>query len=246
LNFSHATRQIMALADRANQYIDEKKPWTVAKDPARQQEVQDICSMGINLFRVLAIYLKPILPQTAVSIEDFLNCEPLTWNDRLQPLLNHTVKPFQALTKRLEKKEIDAMKAAVQEDIAKEAPAAPVTAKPVCALEPIKETISIDDFAKIDLRIVKIVKAEHVEGAEKLLRLELDLGNETRQVFAGIKSAYQPEQLIGKLTVMVANLAPRQMRFGESQGMVLAAGPGGKDLWILSPDMGAEAGMRVK
>jgi methionyl-tRNA synthetase len=247
LDYSHATRQIMALADRANQYIDEKKPWTVAKDPARKQEVQDICSMGINLFRVLAIYLKPILPQTALSIEDFLNVTPLTWNDRVKPLLNHTIKPFQPLTKRLEKKEIDAMKAAVQEDIAKETPATPVVATQASAsVEPIKETISIDDFAKVDLRIVKIVKAEHVEGAEKLLRLELDLGNETRQVFAGIKSAYQPEQLVGKLTVMVANLAPRQMRFGESQGMVLAAGPGGKDLWILSPDTGALPGMRVK
>lgn len=245
LDFSHATRHIMALADRANQYIDEKKPWTAAKDPARQQEVQDICTMGINLFRVLAIYLKPVLPATAKNIEDFLNVAPLVWNDRLTPLLNHTIKTFQPLSKRLDKKEIDAMKAAAQEDIAQQ-PAATEATKTTSTQEPIKETISIDDFAKIDLRIAKIAKAEHVEGAEKLLRLELDLGNETRQVFAGIKSAYQPEQLVGKLTVMVANLAPRQMRFGESQGMVLAAGPGGKDLWILSPDVGAEPGMRVK
>lgn len=245
LDFSHATRHIMALADRANQYIDEKKPWTAAKDPARQQEVQDICTMGINLFRVLAIYLKPVLPATAENIEDFLNVAPLVWNDRLTPLLNHTIKIFKPLSKRLDKKEIDAMKAAAQEDVIQQ-PAATETTKTTSTQEPIKETISIDDFAKIDLRIAKIAKAEHVEGAEKLLRLELDLGNETRQVFAGIKSAYQPEQLVGKLTVMVANLAPRQMRFGESQGMVLAAGPGGKDLWILSPDVGAEPGMRVK
>jgi methionyl-tRNA synthetase len=242
LQFSQAVRQIMALADRANQYIDEKKPWAVAKDPARQAEVQAICSTGINLFRVLAIYLKPVLPQTAINIESFLNIPPLTWDDRLHPLLEHTIKPFQPLTVRIDKKEIDAMKEASQEDLTVKTPDAPTSA----LKEPLKETISIDDFSKIDLRIVKIAKAEHVEGAEKLLRLELDLGGETRQVFAGIKSAYEPEQLVGKLTVMVANLAPRQMRFGESQGMVLAAGPGGKDLWILSPDTGAEPGMRVK
>jgi methionyl-tRNA synthetase len=249
LEFSQAIRQIMALADKANQYIDEKKPWAAAKDPARSAEVQDICTVGINLFRILAIYLKPVLPQTAKNIEDFLNIPPLTWDDRLQPLLNHTIKPFQPLSKRLEKKEIDAMKEATLADIAANATPADSTttaAAPTSTMEAIKDTISIDDFAKIDLRIVKIANAEHVEGAEKLLKLTLDLGGESRQVFAGIKSAYEPQQLIGKLTVMVANLAPRQMRFGESQGMVLAAGPGGKDLWILSPDSGAQPGMRVK
>jgi methionyl-tRNA synthetase len=246
MEFSQAVRQIMALADRANQYIDEKKPWSVAKDPARQSEVQDICTIGINLFRVLSIYLKPVLPQTTKNIEEFLNVSPFIWNDRLQPLLDHTINTFQPLTKRLEKKEIDAMKEAAQEDIETTEKPAAVKAEAASNKEAIKETISIDDFAKIDLRIAKIVKAEHVEGAEKLLRLELDIGGETRQVFAGIKSAYQPEDLEGKLTVMVANLAPRQMRFGESQGMVLAAGPGGKDLWILTPDAGAEPGMRVK
>ena len=264
LEFSQAIRQVMALADRANQYIDEKKPWTLAKDPARLNEVQDICTVGINLFRVLAIYLKPALPQTAANIEDFLNSQPLTWDDRLTPLLDHTLKPFQPLLKRLDKKEIDAMKEATLADIAAQAAtvdtaattppgASPTGAPPATApaeadssFEAIKEVISIDDFAKVDLRIVKIVNAELVEGADKLLRLELDLGNEKRQVFAGIKSAYEPAQLIGKLTVMVANLAPRQMRFGESQGMVLAAGPGGKDLFVLTPDEGAQPGMRVK
>jgi methionyl-tRNA synthetase len=246
LNYSQAIRQIMALADRANQYIDDKKPWHAAKDPARHQEVQDVCSTGINLFRVLAIYLKPVLPQTAVNIENFLNCKPFTWNDCLKPLLNHTIKPFQPLTIRLDKKEIDAMKETTLEDIAKQPVVEVVTAQTQSNIEAIKAMITIDDFNKIDLRIAKIIKAEHVEGAEKLLRLELDLGGETRQVFAGIKSAYEPEQLVGKLTVMVANLAPRQMRFGESQGMVLAAGPGGKELWILNPDPGAEPGMRVK
>jgi methionyl-tRNA synthetase len=247
LDYSQAIRQIMALADRANQYIDEKKPWTAAKDPARMSEVQDTCSMGINLFRVLAIYLKPVLPEMAVKIESFLNVKPLMWDDCLKPLLNHTIKPFQPLATRLDKKEIDTMKDAAQADVTQTSDVSVTEpAQTVSNKEAIKETISIDDFAKIDLRIVKIVKAEHVEGAEKLLRLELDLGGETRQVFAGIKSAYQPEDLVGRFTVMVANLAPRQMRFGESQGMVLAAGPGGKDLWILTPDQGAVPGMRVK
>lgn len=245
LEFSQAIRQIMALADKANQYIDEKKPWTVAKDPARASEVQDICSIGINLFRKLAIYLKPVLPAMTKTVENFLNVAPFTWEDSKTLLVDHTIKPFQPLLTRLEKKEIDAMKEAAQEDIETK-PVSVVATVTADAQEPIKETITIDDFAKVDLRIVKIIKAEHVEGAEKLLRLELDLGNETRQVFAGIKSAYEPEQLIGKLTVMVANLAPRKMRFGESQGMVLAAGPGGKDLWILNPDDGAQPGMRVK
>lgn len=237
LQFSQAIRQIMTLADRANQYIDEKKPWSAMKDPARTQDVQDICTMGINLFRLLMIYLKPVLPETAEKVEKFLNISPLQWGDKNKPLVAHTINEFQPLAQRLDKKQIDAMKTAAQEDIEK-------SSQPV--VEEKKNYISIDDFAKVDLRIAKIVKAEHVDGAEKLLRLELDLGGETRQVFAGIKSAYQPEQLIGRLTVMVANLAPRQMRFGMSEGMVLAAGPGGKDLWILSPDSGAEPGMKVK
>jgi len=245
LELSHAVRLIMALADKANQYIDEKKPWAVVKDADRQQEVQDICTMGINLFRVLAIYLKPILPQTALDVEDFLNIPPMQWQDRMTPLLNHTIKTYKPLIKRIDKKEIDAMKDAMQKDL----PPVPTTETTVTAASanpPIKETISIDEFAKIDLRIAKIVKAEHVEGAEKLLRLELDIGTEVRQVFAGIKSAYEPEQLMGKLTLMVANLAPRKMRFGESQGMVLVASAGGNDIWLLSPEEGAWPGMCVK
>lgn len=240
LEFSQAIRQIMALADRANQYIDEKKPWSAIKDSANQQAVQDICSMGINLFRILTIYLKPVLPETAKKVEAFLNVAPLQWSDKEKPLTNHIVNEFTPLAQRIDLKQIEELKMSAQEEVQ----ATPATAP--SNLEPIKEKISIDDFAKIDLRIAKIISAEHVEGAEKLLRLELDLGNEKRQVFAGIKSAYQPEQLIGKLTVMVANLEPRKMRFGMSEGMVLAAGPGGKELWLLSPDSGAEAGMRVK
>lgn len=242
LEFSQAMRQLMALADKANQYIDEKKPWAAIKDSSRTQEVQDICTMGINLFRLLMIYLKPVLPETAKKVETFLNISPLMWSDKNTPLLNHTINEFQPLAQRLEKKQIDAMKTAAQEDIQTSSSFVETQAQPKVE----QNYISIEDFAKIDLRIAKITNAEHVEGADKLLRLELDLGDQKRQVFAGIKSAYQPEQLIGRLTVMVANLAPRQMRFGLSEGMVLAAGPGGKDLWILNPDDGAQPGMKVK
>jgi methionyl-tRNA synthetase len=245
LEYSHAIRSIMALTDKANQYIDEKKPWGAIKDPARQQEVHDICSMGIHLFRILTIYLKPILPETAKKVEAFLNISPLKWADKDNTLTNHQVNDFQPLAQRLEKKHIEDLKMSAQQ-MADTNPVPAITTAPESKLEPIKATISIDDFAKIDLRLAKIISAEHVEGAEKLLKLELDIGDEKRQVFAGIKSAYQPDQLIGKLTVMVANLEPRKMRFGMSEGMVLAAGPGGKDLWLLSPDSGAEAGMRVK
>ncbi len=251
LQFSQAIRQLMALADRANQYIDEKKPWSLAKDPARTEEVQDICTLGINFFRTMMIYLKPVLPETAKKVEAFLNISPLTWEDKNFPLLNHTINEFQPLAQRLDKKEIDAMKTAALEDIEKSTNTISnhteqKQSEQKTTEEKSNQYISIDDFAKIDLRIAKIIHAEHVEGAEKLLRLELDLGDQKRQVFAGIKSAYQPEQLIGRLTVIVANLAPRKMRFGVSEGMVLAAGPGGQDLWILSPDNGAQPGMKVK
>ncbi len=240
LEFSHAIRLIMALADRANQYIDEKKPWSLMKDPARVSEVQDICTMGINLFRLLMIYLKPVLPDTAKQVEQFLNIPALTWNDKNEPLLNHTIQEFQPLAQRLEKKQIDEMKMAATQDIEK-------SSEPETKHEqPKKEFIKIDDFTKIDLRVAKIIHAEHVEGADKLLRLELDLGGDKRQVFAGIKSSYQPEQLIGKLTVVVANLEPRKMRFGMSEGMVLAASAEGSDIFLISPDSGAQPGMKVK
>lgn len=238
--YSQAIRQIMMLADRANQYIDEKKPWSAIKDVARINEVQQICTVGINLFRILMIYLKPILPATAEKVEALLNISPLQWNDKNNVLLDHTINEFQPLAQRLEKKQIDMMNKATQEDITQ-------NTQPIVENIPAKkEYISIDDFAKIDLRIAKIVHAEHVDGADKLLRLELDLGNEKRQVFAGIKSSYQPEQLIGRLTVMVANLEPRKMRFGMSEGMVLAATGDGTGIFILNPDEGAQPGMRVK
>ena len=239
--FGKAMREIMALADKVNEYIAVKEPWVLVKDESKQQEVQDVCSLGINLFRTLMIYLKPVLPKLAESTEAFLNDE-LLWDSHNTLLSDHKINKFKALMQRVEMDKIEAMVDASKESLAesKPAPTGPL------ADDPIAPEIQFDDFAKIDLRVAKIVKAEHVEKADKLLRLELDLGGETRQVFAGIKSAYQPEDLEGKLTVMVANLAPRKMRFGMSEGMVLAAGPGGKDLWILNPEEGAQPGMRVK
>lgn len=243
--YAQAMRDIMALADKANQYIDEQKPWVLAKQADKDAEVQAICSMGLNLFRVLVGYLKPVLPGTAQHAEAFLRIAPLQWSELTQPLLSHTINTFKPLMTRIEPDKITAIL---------EASKATMTDSPTCTgtvpgnthIEPIADEIDYNDFAKIDLRIAKIVNAEHVEGADKLLQLTLDIGLGERQVFAGIKSAYTPEDLIGKLTVMVANLAARKMRFGVSQGMVLAAGPGGKDLFILSPDHGATPGMRVK
>ncbi len=240
--FSRAIREIMALADKANRYVDEKAPWVLAKQEGADAELQAVCSVGINLFRVLMAYLKPVMPLLAERAEAFLG-ETLTWNGVALPLTNHQLTPFKALFSRIEPAKIEAMIEASKEDLAKEQ--APKITGPL-ADDPISPTISYEDFAKLDLRVALIKKAEAVPEADKLLKLQLDLGGETRQVFAGIKSAYNPEDLEGKLTVMVANLAPRKMRFGMSEGMVLAAGPGGKDLWILEPQEGAQPGMRVK
>lgn len=247
--YARAIRDIMALADKANQYIDAKAPWVLAKDDSKQQETLDVCSMGINLFRVLMHYLKPVLPAMAREVEVFLNSE-LRWDNYQQPLLSHAVNPFKALMQRVDPVKVQAMVDASKDNL--QATAAPANQAPAvqntaaAEIEAIAPTINIDDFAKLDLRIAKIVSAEHIEGADKLLRLQLDLGNEQRQVFAGIKAAYQPEQLVGRLTVMVANLAPRKMKFGMSEGMVMAAGPGGSEIFLLSPDDGATPGMRVK
>lgn len=245
--FSHAIREIMALADKANQYIDEQKPWALAKEEGKEQQVQEIYSMGVNLFRVLMTYLKPVLPVMAENSEAFLNIEALNWSDAATPLTDHTINKFKPLMTRVEQDKIDAMLEASKEDLKTEAKkTSKGSQKVTTTIEPIADEIQFEDFAKIDLRIAKIVKAEHIEGADKLLRLTLDIGASTKNVFAGIKSAYQPEDLEGKHTVMVANLAPRKMKFGVSEGMVLAAGPGGKDLWILEPHDGAQPGMRVK
>jgi methionyl-tRNA synthetase len=243
--YSHALRKIMALADRANQYIDANKPWVLAKQEGQEQAVQDVCSAGLNLFRVLLTYLQPVLPAMATAAESFLNIEPLTWRAIAAPLTAHTINPFEPLMIRVEQEKIDAMLNDSKDSLGSQ-PAAAVAASGPLQADPIATPIDFEDFARIDLRIARISKAEHVEGADKLLALTLDLGGETRNVFAGIKSAYDPADLEGKLTVMVANLAPRKMRFGVSEGMVLAAGPGGKDLFILHPDSGAQPGMRVK
>lgn len=245
--YAKAMRLIMGLADKANQYIDHHKPWQLAKDEANHPQVIDVCSMGVNLFRLLTLYLKPILPELATRAEGFLQVEPMQWADAASPLLDHEITKFKPLIQRVDPAAIEKLLEAAAEDA--KAFAQPEQPK-VEASNPIADEIQFDDFAKIDLRIAKIVEADHVEGADKLLRLQLDLGDETggvqKQVFAGIKSAYAPEDLVGKLTVVVANLAPRKMRFGMSEGMVLAAGPGGKDLFILNPDDGAQPGMRVK
>ena len=240
--FGKAVREIMALADLANRYVDEQAPWVVAKQEGRDADLQAICSMGINLFRVLMTYLKPVLPQLAARAEAFLNTE-LAWDAMAQPLLGHKVNTFKALYNRIEMKQVEALVEASKEEV--KAASAPVTGP--LADDPIQETITFDDFAKVDLRVALIENAEFVEGSDKLLRLTLDLGGEKRNVFSGIRSAYpDPQVLIGRQTVMVANLAPRKMRFGISEGMVMAAGPGGKDIFLLSPDEGAKPGQQVK
>jgi methionyl-tRNA synthetase len=238
--FGKAMREIMALADKANQYIDEKKPWIMAKEEDKETELHAVCSMGINLFRLLVAYLKPVIPALATNTEQFLNISAQPWPNAAEPLLNHGINKFTPLMTRVEADKIAAVVEASKENLEKTV--APVERK----CDPIAETIEFDDFAKIDLRIGKILKADHVAGADKLLQLTVDIGDETRNIFAGIKSAYAPEDLEGKLTVVVANLQPRKMRFGLSEGMVLAAGPGGKDIWVLNPDEGAQPGMRVK
>ena len=253
LEYGHAMRKIMALADRANQYIDEKKPWVLIKDEATKNEVQDICTDGLNFFRSIVIYLKPVMPELAEKAEQFLLSGDSTWDDGKSPLVDHKIGDFTPLMTRVDKDKIEAMIEASKTLPAEEKPETSLNtstsqgdiSSPLND-DPISAEIQYDDFAKIDFRIAHIIKAEHVEGADKLLQLTLDIGGESRQVFAGIKSAYKPEELEGKMTVMVANLAPRKMRFGMSEGMVLAAGPGGKDLFILNPDEGAKPGMRVK
>jgi len=239
-DFSKAIREIMALADLANEYIAAKEPWKLNKDPDQQQKVQDICSLGINMFRVILTYLKPVLPSMAEAGETFLN-DSLTWESVNQPLVKHQINPFTPLMQRIEKERVDAMVEASKQDLPKAIE--PIISGPL-ADEPLADEISFDDFIKVDLRVALIVKAEHVEGADKLLQLTLDIGGETRQVFSGIKSSYDPQSLEGRLTVMVANLAPRKMRFGMSEGMVLAAADK-KGIYLLEPDSGAQPGQRV-
>ena len=237
-----AMREVTALADAANQYIAKHEPWNMAKDPERRDAVQLVCSQGINMFRCLAIFLKPVLPEMAEKAEAFLSVAPLTWADAEAPLLGHTIRKFKPMLQRIETAQIEKMVDASKQP---ESASAPTKARSA-ATDEAAGVISIDDFMKVQLKVARIVEAAPVEGADKLLQLTLDVGDHRRQVFSGIKAAYQAEDLVGRLTVVVANLAPRKMRFGVSEGMVLAAGPGGSDIFLLSPDSGAEPGMHVK
>ncbi|MFV3387309.1 methionine--tRNA ligase [Pseudomonas sp. NY15364] len=244
-DFSRAMREIMALADRANAWIADKAPWALNKVEGKQAEVQQICALGINLFRQLVIMLKPVLPKLAAEAEAFLNVKPQSWADLALPLANHQLNPFNPLLTRIEQPKIEAMIEASKEDLAAEAPKPQGNGE--LAKDPLAAEINFDAFAAVDLRIALIEKCEFVEGADKLLRLSLDIGDEKRNVFSGIKSAYpDPSKLEGRLTLYVANLAPRKMKFGVSEGMVLAAGPGGEEIYLLSPDSGAKPGQRVK
>ncbi|MCY1496885.1 Methionine--tRNA ligase [compost metagenome] len=243
-DFGRAMREIMALADQANAWIADKAPWALNKQEGKQAEVQAICALGVNLFRQLVIFLKPVLPKLAEAAEAFLNVAPLKWADHEQLLANHQLNPFNPLMTRIEPAKIEAMIEASKEDLA--ASAAQPAGNGELVKNPIAAEINFDAFAAVDLRIALIEKAEFVEGADKLLRLTLDIGDAKRNVFSGIKSAYpDPSKLEGRLTLYVANLAPRKMKFGLSEGMVLAAGPGGSEIYLLSPDSGAKPGQRV-
>ncbi len=251
-DYSKAVRAIMFLADQVNEYVDQEKPWVLARDESQVEKLHDVCSFILSTFKILTVYLQPILPELADKVSDFLNLEKFKWHDASALLPSgHNIRPYQHLMTRIDPKQIEALVEANKQSLQAQPQPAPHSQARHAEhqqheIQPIAETISIDDFAKIDLRVARIAKAEHVEGADKLLKLTLDLGSETRTVFAGIKSAYEPAQLEGRLTVMVANLAPRKMKFGMSEGMVLAAGPGGKDIFVLQPDAGAQPGMRVK
>lgn len=237
--FSKAMRVIMGLADQANQFIAEEQPWQLIKAPETRDRAEAVCADGLNLFRLLALYLKPVLPGLAERAESFLAIEALTWADHKTPLAGHTIAAFQPLIQRIELAQVQAM-VDVEQAQGQPAEAALAPAERAKA-----DVIDIAAFAQVDLRVARIIAAEAVEGADKLLALTLDVGDHQRRVFSGIKSAYQPEELIGKLTVLVANLAPRKMKFGVSEGMILAAGPGGGDIFLISPDSGATPGMKV-
>jgi len=237
--FSHAMRQIMALADSANQYLSQQKPWETVRDEATRDQAWNACTQGINLFRVLVTYLKPVVPRMAEASEQFLNCAPLDWDAPRDALLDCDINPFTPLSTRVDPKSVDAM---LDETRALDTPSNSNHDDP-----PSSDLIDYEDFAKIDLRVARVVEAEYVEGADRLLSLTLDVGDSQRRVLAGIRSAYSPEQLNGRLVVVVANLEPRKMRFGTSEGMILAAGGDeGETICLLSVDEGAEPGMRIR
>ena len=263
-----AIREIMGLADRANQYIDARKPWNLAKDPAQAAQVQSVCTQGLNLFRVLMVYLQPVLPDMAVQVQLFFQEPAWSWASAAKPLLGSTILPYQPLATRLDPKAVAKLVEPPPEAVVTVSPpiataTVTVTAAPhkaaaasagasdaatLAAAAAVEgNLISIDDFMRVDLRVAKVLSADVVTGADKLLQLRLDVGElGERQIFAGIRAAYDPATLVGRLIVVVANLEPRKMRFGVSEGMMLAAGPGGKDVFLLAADTGAAPGMRVK
>jgi methionyl-tRNA synthetase len=249
-DYNKAMRLIIELADRANPFVENAAPWTLKKDPEKAQELQGVCSVALNLFRQLVIYLAPVLPDLVEKAGKLLNDPIESWDQSKIPLTGTPVSKFKHMLKRIEEKDISAM---VEESKAEaEAESAAVVAdqfhdngQPL-ADEPLADECTIDDFVKVDLRVARVVQAEHVEGARKLLKLTLSLGGDhRREVFAGIKAAYEPESLVGRLVVMVANLKPRQMKFGLSEGMVCASGSGGEEVFLLNPDEGATPGQRV-
>lgn len=231
--YSKAMRIVMSLADKANRYIENKKPWLMIKDADQADNVQAVCTQGLNMFRTLIVYLTPVIPSVAADVQALFREDPWHWGAATTPLLGHSISKYKPLLTRVEQSQVDKM---VEES--KEPDTAPAKSSGTAE-------ITIDEFNKVDMRVARISKAEPVEGADKLLHLTLDVGEETREVFAGIKAAYAPEELEGRLVIVVANLQPRKMRFGTSQGMVLATGPGGEDIFLLSVDAGAKPGMRV-
>jgi methionyl-tRNA synthetase len=239
--FSKATREIMALADDVNAWIAEVAPWQLAKNEATLPDVQPICTTAINAFRLLVLYLKPVMPTLSDKVQHFLQVDRLDYESLNHTLLDHQIEAFTPLITRIEMKDVEAM---IQPEVTEIKETTETSTSG--AIEPIEAECTIDDFAKVDLRVATIISAEAVEGADKLLKLTLDLGGEQRQVFSGIKAAYRAEDLVGRQTVMIANLAPRKMKFGLSEGMVLAAGPGGSEIYLLEPDQGANAGQRIR
>ncbi len=248
-NFAKATRTIIELADKANPFVENNAPWELRKDPAKAQELQDVCTVALNLFRQLVIYLTPVLPDLAEKCGELFNDPITSWDQSKTPITGRKIAKFKHMLQRVDPKKMQAM---VEESV-EEAPATPAPNSSqwddngdALAAEPIADEISFDDFSKLDLRVVRVIEANEVPDARKLIQLTLSLGGgETRSVFAGIKAAYDPPDLVGKLVVMVANLAPRKMKFGVSEGMIIASGPGGKEVFLLSPDDGAVPGQRV-
>ena len=248
--FNKAMRLIMELADQANPFVENSQPWVLRKDPAKQQELQDVCTIALNLFRQLVVYLSPVLPELTGKANELFGVEISDWSDSQSPITGSQIAKFKHMMQRVDIKDVEAMIDETKNEAAAEETQSAANehqdSDQPLKDEPLAEECTIDDFVKVDLRVARIVAAQHVEGADRLLQLTLSLGgDEIRNVFAGIKSAYEPEELIGRLVVCVANLQPRKMRFGVSEGMITAAGPGGSDVFLLAPDSGAQPGQRV-